>query len=67
MIKDLLKQIDGKLSGFIRGQLTVAFFLGLYLCRRANRGRIELWFPYRHHCRFLVYYPDGWFYARFDC
>ena len=29
MIKDLIKQIDGKLSGFIRGQITVAFFLGL--------------------------------------
>lgn len=29
MIKDLLKQIDLKLSGFVRGQLTVAFFLGL--------------------------------------
>ena len=29
MIKDLLKQIDGKLSGFIRGQLTVAFLLGI--------------------------------------
>lgn len=29
MIKDLINQIDKKLSGFIRGQLTVAFFLGL--------------------------------------
>lgn len=29
MIKDLLKQIDEKLSGFIRGQLTVAFALGV--------------------------------------
>ena len=29
MIKDLIHQIDVKLSGFIRGQLTVAFFLGL--------------------------------------
>jgi predicted PurR-regulated permease PerM len=29
MIKDLIKQIDAKLSGFIRGQLSVAFFLGL--------------------------------------
>lgn len=29
MIKDIIKQIDVKLSGFIRGQLTVAFFLGL--------------------------------------
>lgn len=29
MIKDLITQIDAKLSGFIRGQLTVAFFLGL--------------------------------------
>lgn len=29
MIKDLLKQIDAKLSGFIRGQLTVAFLLGI--------------------------------------
>lgn len=29
MIKDLLKQIDQKLAGFIRGQLSVAFFLGL--------------------------------------
>jgi predicted PurR-regulated permease PerM len=30
MIKDLLDQIDAKLAGFIRGQLTVAFFLGLF-------------------------------------
>lgn len=29
MIKDILKQIDLKLSGFIRGQLMVAFFLGV--------------------------------------
>lgn len=29
MIQDLIKQIDMKLSGFIRGQLTVAFLLGL--------------------------------------
>ncbi len=29
MIKDLLKQIDSKISGFIRGQITVAFFLGV--------------------------------------
>ena len=29
MIKDIFKQIDLKLSGFIRGQLTVAFFLGI--------------------------------------
>ncbi len=29
MIKDLIEKIDMKLSGFIRGQLTVAFFLGL--------------------------------------
>ncbi|MEM8833500.1 MAG: AI-2E family transporter [Pseudomonadota bacterium] len=29
MIKDILKQIDLKLAGFIRGQLTVAFLLGL--------------------------------------
>lgn len=29
MIKDLLSQIDKKLAGFIRGQLSVAFFLGL--------------------------------------
>lgn len=29
MIKDLLKEIDQKLSGFIRGQLTVAFLLGI--------------------------------------
>ncbi len=29
MIKDIIRQIDKKLSGFIRGQLTVAFFLGL--------------------------------------
>lgn len=28
-IKDLFKQIDGKLSGFIRGQLSVAFLLGV--------------------------------------
>lgn len=28
-IMDLLKQIDTKLSGFIRGQITVAFILGL--------------------------------------
>ncbi len=29
IIKDLFKQIDAKLSGFIRGQLTVAFLLGI--------------------------------------
>ncbi len=29
MIQDIIKQIDVKLSGFIRGQLTVAFLLGL--------------------------------------
>jgi len=29
MIQDLIEQIDVKLSGFIRGQLTVAFLLGL--------------------------------------
>lgn len=29
MIQDLIDQIDTKLAGFIRGQLTVAFFLGL--------------------------------------
>jgi predicted PurR-regulated permease PerM len=29
MVQDLIKQIDIKLSGFIRGQLTVAFLLGL--------------------------------------
>ena len=29
MIQDIIKQIDIKLSGFIRGQLTVAFLLGL--------------------------------------
>lgn len=29
MIRDLLSQIDGKLSGFIRGQITVAFALGM--------------------------------------
>ena len=29
VIKDLLAQIDGKLSGFIRGQVTVAFLLGI--------------------------------------
>ncbi len=29
VIKDLLGQIDRKLSGFIRGQLTVAFLLGI--------------------------------------
>lgn len=29
MIKDLIQQIDRKLAGFIRGQLTVAFLLGL--------------------------------------
>lgn len=29
MIKDLLRQIDRKMAGFIRGQLLVAFFLGL--------------------------------------
>ena len=29
MIKDILTQIDKKLSGFVRGQLTVAFFLGI--------------------------------------
>lgn len=29
MIKDLLKQIDTKLSGFVHGQLTIAFFLGI--------------------------------------
>jgi predicted PurR-regulated permease PerM len=29
MIRDLLQQIDTKLAGFIRGQLTVAFVLGL--------------------------------------
>src|SRR5690606_15360388 len=29
MIKDLLHQIDRKMAGFIRGQLMVAFFLGL--------------------------------------
>jgi predicted PurR-regulated permease PerM len=29
MIKDLLHQIDRKMAGFIRGQLLVAFFLGL--------------------------------------
>jgi predicted PurR-regulated permease PerM len=29
MIKDIIRQIDMKLSGFIRGQLTVAFFLGI--------------------------------------
>lgn len=29
MIQDLIKQIDQKLSGFIRGQLTVAFLLGI--------------------------------------
>jgi predicted PurR-regulated permease PerM len=29
MVRDLLRQIDRKISGFIRGQLTVAFFLGL--------------------------------------
>jgi predicted PurR-regulated permease PerM len=29
MIKDIIHQIDVKLSGFIRGQLTVAFFLGI--------------------------------------
>lgn len=29
MMKDLLKQIDQKLAGFIRGQLTVAFLLGM--------------------------------------
>ncbi len=29
VIKDLLSQIDRKLSGFIRGQLTVAFLLGI--------------------------------------
>lgn len=28
-IMDLLKQIDAKLSGFIRGQITVAFILGI--------------------------------------
>ena len=28
-IKDLFKQIDGKLSGFIRGQISVAFLLGV--------------------------------------
>ncbi len=29
MIKDLLKQIDGKISGFVRGQIMVAFLLGV--------------------------------------
>ncbi len=29
MIRDLLRQIDKKLSGFIRGQITVAFMLGV--------------------------------------
>lgn len=29
MIKDIIEEIDVKLSGFIRGQLTVAFVLGL--------------------------------------
>jgi len=29
MIQDLIQQIDGKLAGFIRGQLTVAFLLGV--------------------------------------
>ena len=29
MIKDILKQIDLKLAGFVRGQLTVAFLLGI--------------------------------------
>jgi predicted PurR-regulated permease PerM len=29
VIKNLLTQIDGKLAGFIRGQLTVAFLLGI--------------------------------------
>lgn len=29
MIRDLLRQIDTKLSGFIRGQITVAFLLGV--------------------------------------
>lgn len=29
MIKDLFKQIDQKISGFIRGQIMVAFFLGM--------------------------------------
>lgn len=29
MIRELLKEIDGKLSGFIRGQITVAFLLGI--------------------------------------
>lgn len=29
MIKGLLKEIDGKVSGFIRGQITVAFLLGI--------------------------------------
>jgi len=29
MIRDLLRQIDAKLSGFIRGQITVAFTLGV--------------------------------------
>ena len=29
VIVDLLKQIDKKLSGFVRGQITVAFFLGI--------------------------------------
>jgi len=30
MIHDLLKQMDQKLSGFVRGQLTVAFILGVF-------------------------------------
>ncbi|HPF77669.1 MAG TPA: AI-2E family transporter [Alphaproteobacteria bacterium] len=29
VIKDLFKQIDAKVSGFVRGQITVAFFLGV--------------------------------------
>lgn len=29
MIEDLLRQIDRKLAGFIRGQLLIAFFLGM--------------------------------------
>lgn len=29
MIRDLFKQIDLKISGFVRGQITVAFFLGV--------------------------------------
>ncbi len=28
LIRDLLRQIDGKVAGFIRGQITVAFMLG---------------------------------------